>query len=492
MLASRITIDRSLPTSLQTQIRQAIASAIVSSLVPHDERLPSIRKLAKTLNVSVNTVALAYDTLLHEGFITSRERSGYYVNAEAFSNRDADISVDDVRRSKINFADHFKGKSYNLPRIMKPADCLTRFKYPFVGGMVDPKIFPLSAWRECLRDSVSVSQLNAWTGDFTQFDDPLLVDQVLKNVLVPRGILATPEELLITVGGQEALYCTVKLLAQPGGTLGMEVPSYPEVANIAKMENVSIVPLGMDSEGLIADEKATACNCLYVTTTLQYPTNITMSFERRRQLIAATEKTGTFIIEDDYEAETTFAEEALPALKALDRFGNVAYVGSLTKSLMPGLRIGFLVGHRDFIAEARALRHHILRYPPVNNQHATALFMQRGYFERFISKLRREYRNRSEIVAEQVEKHLGPHVQETRLGGSGCWVRFDDDIDTGRLQELVAEDNVYFEEASPFFALSDTRRNCARIGYSCISPDMIPEGIRRIAARLDEARVTPV
>ena len=145
----------------------------------------------------------------------------------------------------------------------------------------------------------------------------------------------------------------------------------------------------MDPKGLVLSEEVNRCKYLFVTPSHQFPTTVTMPLERELDLLNLTAKNGQFVIEDDYESDVSFHKTPPRALKSLDRWGNVIYIGSLSKSLLPGLRIGCLVADREFIREARALRHYMLRHPPVNNQRSVALFLQRGYFDRFVARLTR-------------------------------------------------------------------------------------------------------
>lgn len=490
MIENFIRLDRHSAESLQMQIRRQIAIAVVSGRFPPNYALPSVRGFAQRLNVSNNTVSLAYDALRQDGFIASKNRSGYYISPDAHAIRDAAVMRDAAREDadRFDFKAHFRGATYDQPRTTKPHDALVRFRFPFICGHVDPNIFPIGAWRECVRDSVNSLQIRNWAMDFSTVDDPLLVQQLILRVLQPRGIYANPDEVLITVGGQNALYIALKLLLSRRGVLGVENPGYPEAANIARMDGHRVRHLPMDEEGLILSPEALECGCLYVTTTHQHPTTITMSEPRRHAFLEKTREKGIFIIEDDYEAETTFDEKAVPALKALDRYGNVIYVGSLTKSLMPGLRIGFLVADRDFVTEARSFRHHILRHPPINNQNSVGLFLERGHFDRFIARLRQEYIARSDIMRKALHTYLPELDDRVRFGGSSCSLSFADMLDTLALQEAAARRSVYFEELSKNFENPEDGRSWMRIGYSCIDKALIPEGIQRLSEAVAELR----
>ena len=194
---------------------------------------------------------------------------------------------------------------------------------------------------------------------------------------------------------------------------------------MASMERVRVRRLPVDRDGLVLSDALNDCKCLFVTPTHQFPTTVTMPLDRKLELLEITKRNGQFVIEDDYESDISFDLTPPQALKGLDGWGNVIYIGTLSKSLMPGLRIGYLVADREFIREARALRHHLIRHPPVNNQRSVALFLQRGYFDRFVANLTKIYRQRCEVMHEALESHFPGGVGQTgirrgRSSGFAC------------------------------------------------------------------------
>ena len=489
-----ITIDRRAPESLQQQIRRQLAIGIVNRQHPLHTPLPSIRRLSLELGVSVTTVALVYDALKQDGFVKGRARSGYFVNPQVLTDpghaAKGRVSAEiDLPHTRLDYPAVFRNRSFNLPRVVKPADCLVRYRYPFVCGLIDPPLFPIKSWRECVRDSVNVVELANWAADYSAIDDGLLIEQLIQRVLARRGVVAHPDEVLVTVGGQQALYIAMKLLLAPGETIGVEDPGYPDVINIATIEGFGVERLPVDRQGLTLSSDSSRCRCLFVTPSHQFPTTVTMPLERKLELLELTKKRNQFVIEDDYEADISFNQTPPRALKSLDSWGNVIYTGSLSKSLLPGLRIGYLVGDREFIREARALRHHILRHPPVNNQRSVALFLQRGYFDRFVARITSVYKSRCAVMYESLERHFPGACREPEYGGGSIWLRLPEAADAGVLRALVEEEGVFFETGGFTFADERNNRNHIRLGYSAIAASLIPEGIARIANALPRALV---
>ena len=494
MYENMIVIDREAPESLQKQIRRQLAIGIVNRQYPLHRPLPSIRQLSMELKVSVTTVALAYEALKQDGFVESRNRSGFFVNQDVLTDPGhalkPDVPADIATPStKLDYRAFFKDRSFNLQRVVKPSDVLIRYRYPFVCGLIDPSLFPISSWRECVRDSVNVVEVGNWATDYSDIDDQLLIEQLIQRVLAKRGIVAHPDEVLVTVGGQQALYLAIRLLLSPGDTIGVEDPGYPDVINMAHIEGITVKRLPIDGEGLILSSNINHCKCLFVTPSHQFPTTVTMPHNRKLGLLELTKRNGQFVIEDDYEADISFNMTPPRALKSLDSWGNVIYTGSLSKSLLPGLRIGYLVADREFVREARGLRHHILRHPPVNNQRSVALFLQRGYFDRFVAKITNIYKDRCAVMHESLERHFPNASTKSEYGGGSIWLRLPDETDASILRALVQDEGVYFETGGFTFSDERNNRNHIRLGYTVIGKSLIPEGIDIISAALPNAHV---
>ncbi len=301
--------------------------------------------------------------------MVARERSGYFVNQDALTDPGHPLKLrapDDIAPpNRIDFRAFFEQRSLNLDWIVRPADCLVRYRYPFVCGLSDPSLVPLTNWRECVRDSVNVLQVRTWATDYSAVDDELLVEQLTQRVLAKRGIVADPDEVLVTMDGEQAVYLAIKLLLSARETLGVEDPGYSGVINMARIEGIDVQRFPVDGNGLVLSRDLSRCKCLFVTPSHQFPTAVTMPLARKRSLLQLTRKNGQFVIEYDYEADISFKRKPAPALKGLDRWGNVIYAGGLSKSLLLGLRMGYLVADRDFIREARALRRHMFGHPGV-------------------------------------------------------------------------------------------------------------------------------
>ncbi len=468
---------------LQAQIRRHLVDAILEGHLRADNPLPSCRRMAHALGVSRNTVVLAYQALADEGFLQSRERVGYFVNTEM---------LDEPIKPKVqvqeagdpgrlaNWSQRLLLHPSDREQIKKPANW-RQYPYPFIYGQADPGLFPVAAWRLCSRQAMGVEAINRWTEDRFDEDDPQLIEEVRTRVLPRRGVRAAADEILITMGAQNALYLIARLLAGPGTTVGVEDPGYVDVRNIFALTGARVRPIPLDRAGMVVDKSLHRCNCVYVTPSHQSPTTVTMPMERRVELLEMAARRNIAVIEDDYEAEANFVSSPTSALKSMDQDRTVIYVGSFSKSLAPGLRIGYMVASAAFIREARMLRRMILRHPPSNNQRTVALFVSGGYYDALIARLQRVYRSRWEAMGEALHTYLPDSALTPSFGGTSYWVRGPDSMDAGELAAKALRQGIVLEPGSLFFHGDKGPKNYFRLGFSSVKSEKISEGIKLLA-----------
>lgn len=477
------TINRDDPLSLQNQIQAKFVSAILSGTLAKGTPVPSTRLLATRLKISRNTVTLAYQSLLIDGYLEARERSGFFVAREI--PKTSRPATQTVKVADADLSERFAMRPSNQSNISKPSNWHD-FPFPFIYGQTDPALFPIHEWRDCTRQAVSRKLVESWTDDSINKDDAEFVDQIRQRLLPPRGIEASPDEILVTLGAQNALYILASLLCGEHNRIGVEDPCYPDARNIFQLHAKSVAPLPIDDEGLVLGPELRACNVVYTTPSHQLPTNVTMSVERRRALVAWARETNSILIEDDYEFEANFTGEAVPALKSLDESGNVAYVGTLSKSIVPGLRIGYLVGSKRLIEEARALRRLMYRHPPGNNQRVTALFLALGHHDTLVGRMQRAYRERWATLDAAVTESFPGWAQTSRFGGTAFWMRGPDWLDAVELARKAAEYGVLIEPGQVFFADPWHGKNTFRLGFASIPAERIAPGIAVLARAAQE------
>jgi GntR family transcriptional regulator/MocR family aminotransferase len=467
--------------SLQSQIRVGIVDAILSGALPAGSAAPSSRELASDLKISRNTVVLAYHQLVDDGYLLSHERSGFVVAPiERIVPEKPAVVSPAQSAAEPDWEARFRVRASTLRSIVKPSNWQS-YRYPFLYGQYDPDLFPLAEWRQCSRQALSVMELRDWAPDQIDQDDPMLVEQLRTRILPRRGIWAQPAEIMITLGAQQALYLLAELLFGRDTAVGVEDPGYPDMRHIAALKSDRLSLLPVDEDGLIPGAGTTACDYVYLTPSHQCPTTVTMPLARREALLAEARASGTVFIEDDYESETRLSAPPLPALKSLDSDGRVIYVGSLSKVLAPGLRIGFIVAPATVIREARALRRLMIRHPPFNNQRAAALFLSYGHHEALVGRLSKILADRSNHLRDAIERHLPDFEIAPGAGGSSLWLRAPPVIDAADVAKRAHGKGLLFEPGNVFFGDERRGRSHFRLGYSSIPAERIDAGIALLA-----------
>jgi GntR family transcriptional regulator/MocR family aminotransferase len=226
------------------------------------------------------------------------------------------------------------------------------------------------------------------------------------------------------------------------------------------------------------------CRYVYCTPSHQCPTGVTLSSARRIALLAWARRADGVLIEDDYDAETQYVGQPLPALKAIDRDGRVIYIGSLSKSLSPGLRLGYIVAPAAVIAQLRVLRRLMIRHPPTNNELTLALFIEHGHYDRLLRDLRTALAVRAEALYRACRHYLPAMQISAPEGGSAIWARLPAGINTMLLREAAIEHGILIESGETFFLADDAPLCYLRLGYSSIPVERIAAGIEALAGLL--------
>ncbi len=465
--------------TLQAQIRQAIVAAILDRQISAKMPLPSCRVLAKKLGVARGTVVLAFQQLVDQGFLVARERRGHFVNPDVLVTPDQPPSGQHRTSSSIDWRNRAISSARDLPKPDKPHNW-QKSSFPFIYGQFDPSLFPTTEWRECNRMALAVLEINNWASDMFERDDPLLVEQIQARMLPKRGIFASPDEIMITLGAQNALYMLATLLMAKGTRVAMEDPGYPDARSIFRLAGAETVPTPIDKQGLVVDSMPDGCDFAFVTPSHQCPTMVSMTAQRRKDLLNHAAENDMIVIEDDYDSQL-LDDAPEPALKSLDHSGRVVYVGSLSKTLAPGLRVGYIVAPPDLISELRSLRRFVLRHPPANNQRAVALFLSLGHHDTLVRKLATAFRERREQIVHSVADHLPQWSTGHSETGTSLWLEGPPTADANALAIQAQKHSVLIEPGNIFFAGHSKPANYMRLGISSIPLKNIEKGIRELA-----------
>lgn len=473
--------------SLQAQIRQKLVEAITLGTFPADRRLPSSRKLAEQLGVARNTVVLVYEQLVEEGYLISRERSGIYINEEVLEAR---IDIQPRSRPKrpgvSRWRQRFKAPPAGREPYLFPPNW-SLHPYPFLEGKFDSSLFPVKEWREASRLALGVRDINAWSEETGDADDPMLIEEIRTKILPRRGIQALPEEILVTVGSRQAMHLAVQLLVDSTSTVAVEDPGTPVMRQLLAQCGASMIYQPVDEEGLVVDAALDEAQLVYVTPSHQIPTSVTMSAARRESLLKRAKERDLLIIEDDTGFENNYLGQPHPALRGLDQEDRVIYISCLSKVLDTGLCVGFIVAAPEFIAEARKLRRLAVNHPPPNNQRAAAYFLSLGHYDSFMMHMHQRFGERWKALLEALHLYLLHFVESTPTqGGTSVWIQGPPEIEMSELVQEAARRGILIEPVSHYYATPRAEENYFRMGITSIEVEKIREGVQRLSELIHE------
>ncbi len=471
-------LDHESREPLYRQLRRGIEHQIARGAYRPDKALPSSRALAAELGISRNTVNLAYQELTAEGFLVSRPRSGIFVNGELTAQ--ANAAEHPREHTRVNWASLI---SPPLDAHHPRADKLSAWnlhRYAFLAGQVDALAYPAQAWIRALKEALGGAHLHYSLRDALSEDDPMLVELLCQEVLPGRGVEAEPSEVLVTLGSQEGLSLLSHVLLRNGSVVAVEDPGYVDARHAFLRAGASLRALPVDSSGVQPPASLEGIDIIYLTPSHQHPTNVTLSIARRRQLLSQANEAGTIVIEDDYDSELRYKGTPSPALKALDQTGAVAYLGTFSKFLAPGLRLGYTVAAPELIAALRDERRYRIRHPPGHLQRAMALFIESGSYARAVRQHRIRLRHKWDTMCDAIERYV-PWPVPTPSGGGSIWMEGPSSLDATAMAEALACQGVIIDRGDICYLQPDQHRNCFRLGFAAIHPDAIEPGVRLVA-----------
>lgn len=402
---------------LYIQLYSYIRDEISSNRIEKGTKLPSIRSLAEHLNISKITVDNAYQQLIVEGYIESKPKSGMYV---------LEIEKDFLPTSKI------EGISYKIKQI-SPS-----YKYDF-NLSIDIEGFDFKIWRK-----LSTQLLDSSSGELLQYGDKQgeweLREQITKYLRDSRGVLCTPDQIVITAGTQNSLQLICQLTNYGDKSIAVENPGWPTARLVFKNNGFNIKSVSLDDHGVSLDHlKKSNAKLLYVTPSHQYPTGIVMPITRRLKLLQWSRNTGSFIIEDDYNSEFRYGGKPIPALQGLDDSSHVIYLGTFSRSLAPSLRISYMVLPTDLLEKYKKNMLFYTQSVSRINQKILQLFMENGYWERHIRKMRVIYRKKYMAIMQALKNNMG---ENARIIGGNAGLHLILEIRNGMTEDiLISEAN---------------------------------------------------
>lgn len=468
------------------QIREAIRCARIAP----GTRLPSSRRLSEQLAISRNTVVRAYDLLLMEGIVESRPASGFYV-ADQPAGQFAPL------RSMPETPD--AGAATRMPMPLRqshhqqPHDpARNRMMFDFSPGRPSAELFPLKTWRRLLQANLS----HGGAVGLTEYGDPAglpaLRTAIANHIAASRGIAADPSRILVISGIQEGLNIASRLFLSRGMLGVIEEPGYQGAAAAFEAADAEVASVAVDHDGLIAELlPKRAASLLFLTPSHQYPTGASLSSERRAAVIEWARKWGCYLIEDDYDCDIRYEGSHLPPLAALAPDCTL-YLGTFSKSLGGGLRLGFMVVPEHIAASVRAGKSVYGSGNPWLEQATLADFMRSGSYSAHLLRVRSHYKENRDVLVAALRRNFGDVVVDGDMGGLHVVWHLPPGVpDALTVEQIARRARVgicSFSSARVHFQRPSALSNRAIIlGYAASSQRQIEKGIARLSDAIDDA-----
>jgi GntR family transcriptional regulator/MocR family aminotransferase len=385
-------LDPALRGGKTAALFEQLRDGIVSGRLSAGDRLPPTRDIANQLGVSRNTVTTVYGRLAAEGYIEGRAGAGSYVStgvSAATHRRQLPAALEPITRAASSAVEWSLGGFDEIP----PA-------FDLRTGRPDPALFPLLEWRRCMTTAMQTAP----GGYGHPAGIPALRRAIAHWVGRSRAVEANADQVIITAGAQQGIDLVTRLLVAPGQVVAVEDPGYPPAAGLFAASGAKVVPVPVDSEGIVVEQIPTDACMVYTTPSHQSPTGVTMGMARRRELLHFAEDHNVAIIEDDYDSEYRHSDRPLEPLHRLDNHGRVIYVGTFSKTLSPSLRLGFIVLPQSLVRHAINLRSLIDWQPPATVQATLLRFIVDGHLDRYLRRTRKIYSERHQIVSDFVRE----------------------------------------------------------------------------------------
>jgi GntR family transcriptional regulator / MocR family aminotransferase len=456
-------------------LHQQLRAAILEGRLRVGLRLPPTRGFARALGISRNTAVATYDLLLSEGYVTTRRGGGTYV-ADVLPH----LAEHKSTSNHTDLGDRRLNRHWRRPVTQAGASWRTTRRFDFRVGVPELRFFPMNVWRR-----LSARALRTRSRELATYESPaglaLLREAIARHVSFARAVACGAEDIIVTAGAQQAFDLLARILVTADKTVvAVEDPGYPPLRSAFAAAGAKVVYVPVDEEGLVVERLPANAAVICVTPSHQFPLGTVMTARRRAALLKFAHVRGAVVIEDDYDAEFRFEERPLDALQTLDRSDSVFYDGTFSKSLFPGLRLGFVAAPRwavDALVSAKQLADW---HCPVPSQETLAAFISEGHLARHIRRMRRAYSARHQILLDRLQRDLGhwlrPVASAAGLHVAALTTRSVDlEIFLDRARHL----DVHVSSLRAF-QFGRARFSGLVFGYGAIEERSIVEGIRRL------------
>lgn len=449
-------------------VYRALVAAIREGRARPGDRLPPSRSLAADLGVSRTTTSAAYERLAAEGYVRTRPGGGTFVADHDRAARRRPAGGD------LRPTDRWRQR----PVPTSGAQPVPRFD--FRPGLPDPAGFPYQTWRRLL-----AAQYRLRSDDPGSYADPAghpeLRTQIARHLRYSRGVWAGPEDVIVTNGTQQALDLVARVLLSPGDVAVVEDPGYQPAHRLWTAHGATVRAVPVDDHGLLTDRLPEAARLIHTTPSHQMPLGVALSQSRRQALLRWASGRPVAIVEDDYDSEFRFARRPLEPLQTQDRAERVIYVGSFSKSLLPTLRLGYLVAPASLREPLLAARQLADGFGAIGPQAALAAFLADGGYARHLRRLTRGYAAKREAMLAALAGHFGDRIRLVpSAAGLHLTAELVDGSDGAALVAAAGRLGIGLD-ALEDYQTGDRSRTGLVLGFGPTDPDTIDPGVRLLA-----------
>ncbi|MBW8470596.1 MAG: PLP-dependent aminotransferase family protein [Thiobacillus sp.] len=457
---------------LHRQLYEALRRAMLDGKLAAGERLSSSRDLAQDLGLSRNTVVAAINQLSVEGYLVSRVGSGTFVNDNVPRVNPAAAARPHLRGAPTVAPSRLSARGLALSTTF----CATQLEVqPFTPGIADFSAFPLTLWQRLQNKHWRMTY-----PDMLDYNDSggyaPLRRAIADYLRVFRSVQLEADQVIVTTGTQQSLELCARLLADHGDTVWVEDPAYWGAVKAFMATGLAIHPVPVDDEGICpsAADNAQPPRLIYVTPSHQYPTGAVMSLPRRHQLLSTARAHGAWVLEDDYDSEYRFSGPPISSLEGLDTDGRVLYMGTFSKVLYPGIKLGYLVVPKPLVAAFKQAHYDLNRPGQMPLQAALAEFIEMGHFSSALRRARQSYGERRQALLEALKPVLAPGTEGPAISGAEqglhLCLRLPAAVDDVALAQRIAQQGLTVRPLSAYcLARKDLRGLVIGYGYAPLS-----------------------
>ena len=489
-----LSLEMESPVPLYRQLYDGLREAILEGRLKPDARLPSSRGLATDLGIGRNTVVAAYEQLMAEGYLDSHIGAGTRV-AKLLPDRLTGPGEMPARKNRHSTAAPkrlLSSRGEAMQGVRRTAANYRRgVTRPFQHGLPDIEAFPALLWSRLVAKHSRDPRHEPFGYEVAQGHEGLR-RAIADYAAADRGVICTPEQVIVTAGAQAALDLAIRMLIDPGDTVWMEEPGYLGARGALMAADADIRPVPVDQEGMRVEEAIEtqpAPRLAYVTASHQFPMGSTLSLPRRLALIEHVAASGGYVLEDDYDSEFRFAGRPIASLQGLDRGNTVVYMGTLAKTLFPAIRIGYLIVPPELaepFSVAMRLTGHI---PPAATQAALADFIEEGHFGTHVRRVRQIYARRRAILMDELETTLSRWLRPAPgEGGLQLAAFLPPGTDDGKAAAAARAADIHATALS-FYRLTPGGSPGFHMGYAGVPDEELRKGAKALAGVLEKEKI---